>query len=84
MQVNAIAVAHASQPNTVEFEFGAEWRLLQLRHAEQDRLLAQIHAKQIEELETKYREERKKLGLGEFVGLPCCLQFNPGSCAQIH
>ncbi|GAQ82801.1 hypothetical protein KFL_001240320 [Klebsormidium nitens] len=62
-KINAIAVAHASQPNTVEFEFGAEWRLLQLRHAEQDRLLAQIHAKQIEELETKYQEERKKLGL---------------------
>lgn len=34
LQKNAVATSHCSQPNTVEYEMGVQWRLLQDRHSE--------------------------------------------------
>jgi hypothetical protein len=68
--VNAVAVAHASQPNTIEFEFGAEWRLLQRRCAYAEEMLASIQAGQIAQLQQEYEAALQKEKPGEGAEQP--------------
>ncbi|BFI33817.1 protein MpHAT11 [Marchantia polymorpha subsp. ruderalis] len=53
-QKNAVSTSHCAQSNTVEYEMGLHWRLIQDRDATAWKTLEEEHAKDLQKLKGKY------------------------------